>query len=253
MLSNPLTFLPHRDSFQAVIRSNNMLAAAVKDSGKRPRPDDMDSPAPLQSYLDNGEQRTIPPLPLSRANYPHVKFWTRDEWRACESARRDTSEIDNGDSNQPISTTYFEMEDGTPVPRTTATRIRKTARSIWIGLSARGKAPSKWGQASREAEDEYIDGMEKKWPILRLCEDHWKVIQIATSNYPQWYFYHSDKPDQMKSEEIDLDQQKHKKAKIAVDQAHVPESADDGSPLDGAILESPVEDAPSPRPEQVAP
>jgi hypothetical protein len=121
--------------------------------------------------------------------------------------RKDATEIGNTDNAPDGLTTYLEMENGTPAPRTMATRIQKTARSIWIGLFEHGKAPSKWGQASREAEDEYIDGMEKRWPNLRFCEDHWKAIQIATSNYSQWYSYYSSRASQVKSEDqIDFDQ-----------------------------------------------
>jgi hypothetical protein len=232
-----------------------MLAAAVKDNGKRPRPEDMDSLAPLQSRLDNTEvHSTHPPPALSRDKFPRLKFWTKEEWRASETTRKDSTEIDDTDNAPSVSTTYLEMEDGTPAPRTMAARIRKTARSIWISLFEHGKAPSKWGRASREVEDEYVNEMEKRWPILRFCEDHWKSNQIATLNYPQWYSHYSSRAAQVKSEDqIDFDQRKHKKAKIAVDQAHSPEPEDEASPLGAAIPETPVEDAPSPCPEQVAP
>jgi hypothetical protein len=96
--------------------------------------------------------------------------------------------------------------------------------------------------------------MEKRWPILRFCEDHWKSNQIVTLNYPQWYSHYSSRAAQVKSEDqIDFNQRKHKKAKITVNQAHSPEPEDKASPLGAAILETPVEDAPSPCPEQVAP
>jgi hypothetical protein len=230
-----------------------MLAAALRDSGKRPRPDDMDSLTPLQSHLDNGGQHSTTPPPLSRANFPRVRFWTKEEWRASKITRKDTSEIDDTDNAPGGLTTYFEMEDGMPAPRTMAASIRKTARSIWIGLFERGKAPTKWGQVSREAEDEYIDGLEKRWPILRFCEDHWKAIQIATSNYSQWYSYQSSKAPRVKNEnQINSDQRTHKKAKIAVDQACGPEPEDEAGPLGGAIPETPAGDTPSPYPEQVA-
>jgi len=75
------------------------------------------------------------------------------------------------------------MEDRIPASRTMAACIQKTTRSIWIELFKYGKALSKWGQASREAKDKYINRIEKKWPILHFCKDHWKAVQIATSNY----------------------------------------------------------------------
>ncbi len=214
----------------------------------------MDSPTLLQSHLNNRGQHSTTLPSLSCANFPHVTFWTKEEWRASKTMRKDTSEISNTDSAPGGLTTYFEMEDGTPAPRTMAARIRKTARSIWIELFEHRKAPSKWGQASRQAEDEYINGMEKKWPILRFCEDHWKAVQIATSNYSQWYNYYSMKAAQVKSEDqINFNQRKHKKAKITVDQARSPEPEDEGGPLGGTIPETPAGDTPSPYLEQVVP
>ena len=58
----------------------------------------------------------------------------------------------------------------------------------------------------------------------------------------------------MKSEDqIDFDQQKHKKAKITVNQTHSTKPEDKGGPLGGAILETPARDTPSSCPEQVMP
>jgi len=74
-----------------------------------------------------------------------------------------------------------------------------------------------------------------------------------TSNYSQWYNYYSSKATQVKSEDqIDFDQRKYKKAKIAVNQARSPRPEDEGGPLGGAIPETLAGDTPSSCPEQVA-
>jgi len=58
--------------------------------------------------------------------------------------------------------TYFEMEDGMPAPRTMATSIRKTVRSIWIGLvTAEPRAALVAGLVRRAAEG---DAPEKEGP-----------------------------------------------------------------------------------------
>jgi hypothetical protein len=68
-------------------------------------------------------------------------------------------------------------------------------RSLWSDFDKRGVAPKKWSNALRSLQDEYVRDMEIRWEVLRFCEDHWKVHQLATSNYPQWYKTHiSSKP-----------------------------------------------------------
>ena len=227
-----------------------MLTAALTNNGKRPHPDNMDDLlTPIQFHSDNGEQHSTAPPPLSCTQFPHMKFWTKEEWRASKITRKDTSKINNTENAPGGPTTYLKLEDGTPAPRTMATSIQKTARSIWIGLFKCGKAPSKWGQASRETEDEYVHGMEKRWPILHLCEGHWKAIQIATTNYPQWYLYQSSRASQVKSKDkINNDLHKHKKAKTVVNQACGPKDEEEAGPLGGVILDTPIEDTPPPHP-----
>ena len=35
--------------------------------------------------------------------------------------------------------------------------------------------------------------MERCWPVLRYCDNHWKAHEIATANYPQWHKNHHKK------------------------------------------------------------
>jgi len=83
----------HRLSFQKLLDSNNQLSAMVTVCTKRPHTDDSDLDAPTgctQAYYEM--------LPsLSCADFPLVKFWTREEWNAYNTARKDASstEVDN--------------------------------------------------------------------------------------------------------------------------------------------------------------
>ena len=58
----------------------------------------------------------------------------------------------------------------------------------------RGLAPEMWGDAPRSIQDEYAHEMEKKWPVLCYCENHWKDYHLTTKTYPGWYKgYHKKK------------------------------------------------------------
>ena len=40
---------------------------------------------------------------------------------------------------------------------------------------------------TRDAEERFICEMEKDWPVLRYCEDHWKTRAFVTAYYSPWY------------------------------------------------------------------
>ena len=83
----------HRLLFQKLLDSHNQLSAAVTMCTKRPHPDDSDLDA-----LTANTQAYHEMLPsLSRSDFPLVKFWTREEWNAYNTARKDSTsaEVDN--------------------------------------------------------------------------------------------------------------------------------------------------------------
>jgi len=81
-----------------------------------------------------------------------------------------------------VMTLYMENEKGEPVSGTRASYMRDFARSLWQGFYSRGEAPRKWGDVSKDVQDEYCREMETKWEELRYCENHWKANYIATNN-----------------------------------------------------------------------
>jgi hypothetical protein len=40
---------------------------------------------------------------------------------------------------------------------------------------------------TREVEEKFICEMEKDWPVLCYCENHWKTRAFATAYYSPWY------------------------------------------------------------------
>lgn len=140
--------------------------------------------------------------PVSRNDYPHVKFWTRKEWL--------DHEIDITTTNKPrgkvrasqginVSMRYVEDELGNIVDGFVASEMRKFARSIWVHIAGSSGAPSKWGDAGVKVAQYYRQEMCARFPILRLCELDWKVDQIATDNYPSWYTTWSRKMEEKRA------------------------------------------------------
>jgi hypothetical protein len=169
---------------------------------KRPLPED---PSPVTPHNEESKPTHV----YSRSEYPNIKYWTKKEWLDAQSAKKKSSKpadqpgtrgrkrISQGEN---VSAHYLEDEDGTPVNGMDVSKIREYARSIWIEFETRGVAPKKWSQMPRNVKDEYVSDMEKQWPILRYCDDHWKANQVASSTYSQWYGYHHISSDDDNSE-----------------------------------------------------
>jgi hypothetical protein len=113
---------------------------------------------------------------------------------------------------------YIEHPNGMAIDGVLAAEIREYVRSIWRGLYARGAAPSKWRDSSREVQDKYIRDMEKKWPVLCYCENHWKANTLVTSIYSQWYKrYHKKMVADAKENKLDDSEPVRKKARTAIE------------------------------------
>src|SRR6266851_9341884 len=133
--------------------------------------------------------------PLSCADYPQVKFWTKEEWDNHKSHIKDASGLNSKGLehlSKGLNTTalYIENEDGTPIPGATVGQMQGVAQTVWINLFDRGKAPLSWGKASLEATNLYHSELERCWGLLRLCENHWKADALTMANYSQWYLTH---------------------------------------------------------------
>ena len=156
---------------------------------------------------------------LRREDYPHVRFWTRQEWNAASqeqilevSEQPDESEafpdldIEEGDapkellpagpvcargkhrSSQGINVAmkYIELEDGTVIDGYRASDIRRYARSLWVQMALDNKLPKAWGNADAASLSTYNESMAQRFPELRLCASDWKANLVAIDNYPSW-------------------------------------------------------------------
>jgi hypothetical protein len=136
--------------------------------------------------------------PLSRSDFPHVKFWTKEEWDGHKSHLEDASGpkgkgpegSSRGLNTAPL---YIENEDGMPISGAMVSQIWAVAQMVWIELFDRRKALSTWGKASLEARNLYYSELERCWGFLHCCENHWKADALTTAHYLQWYLKHKER------------------------------------------------------------
>ena len=191
------------------MESNNVLIAAYIESTKRPRTEDnvrppnpSCAPALHPPDADRQEPRSDTSSSYSRSDFPDINFWTKGDWLNFKNKGKDSSVL--GTTGGPrggtrcaqgtnVSMQYLEDVDGEVIDGRLAADIREFARKIWARFYSKGKAPPKWGEAMMDLEDRYTSKIERRWPVLRYCENHWKAQRIAIDNYPQWYKTYSKK------------------------------------------------------------
>lgn len=75
-----------------LLEANNKLSSAITECTKRPCPNDCDTKSPIP--LDRTVQPLIRALPsLLHSEYPFMRFWTRDEWKAYHTTTKDSLEV----------------------------------------------------------------------------------------------------------------------------------------------------------------
>jgi hypothetical protein len=165
--------------------------------------------SPISSSHQNNAQIISPPAtPLSRENYPNIRFWMKRQWNEYSDDKvtdihAGSHTRGRGRAAQGINVTmcYVELEDGTVINGDRAGEIRKFARCIWVSFSKKGTPPSKWGQADFEMRKTYCREMGHRFPELTYCELDWKADQIAIDNYPSWYVNFHGETVQTKEED----------------------------------------------------
>ena len=80
----------------------------------------------------------------SQSEYPHIKYWTRQQWKESENNTKDASDLqDNKDKTrggtrsakgENVMMLYIEHIDGMPIDGNMAADIRDYARMIWKDL-----------------------------------------------------------------------------------------------------------------------
>ena len=187
-----------RSQHESLLDCHKRIQGYLFECLKRPLPAEFDEDssisAPAMPLTPAHSTHTPSPIPVSRKDYPKIKFWTQRDWTLHKSrdvsnpqqasGQRGGTRAANGEN---VTMKYVEDRDGNEIGISTAKSIKASARALWRGFYGSGIAPSKWGNATNEVRDIFFREMEKKFPVLRYCEDNWKVNYIATTLYSTWY------------------------------------------------------------------
>jgi hypothetical protein len=165
---------------------------------------------PTTNTLTAGTSVTV----LQAADYPKVRFWTKQSWTNHVKNTKNTFDFrqkgqpERGKSRaaqgENVTMQYIEDQDGNAVDGHRAAKIREVARSIWAQLASAGKAPKSWKQADITAAEHYRRELRRNFPELGFCELDWKADQIAIEHYPSWRHNHFKEDIVVKEEDAVL-------------------------------------------------
>ncbi|KXN88573.1 hypothetical protein AN958_07092 [Leucoagaricus sp. SymC.cos] len=113
------------------------------------------------------------PLPLPPPEKPpnfRKLFWTRASWQGEKG-----------------SYTYLVTAKGKLHSEHNRREILSTARGLWSDSAIKaGWHAKSWSNCGQMMKDLYVFGIERKYPDLTLCANHWKAHQIAYDHYEVW-------------------------------------------------------------------
>jgi hypothetical protein len=130
----------HRLTHDKLSEAHSALMLVYVESTKRPCTDDHTSPpdpSPVRTPCVTTEDTNA--WNYSRADFPLVKYWTKQQWKDAETCHKDSSNPESkggmrGGSRvalgENVMMQYIEHHDGSVIDGSTVAGIRRTARML---------------------------------------------------------------------------------------------------------------------------
>ncbi|KAF8268672.1 hypothetical protein EI94DRAFT_1800193 [Lactarius quietus] len=128
-----------------------------------------------------------------RANYPNIIYWYKHE-QLAERRRHEQDRLLNGAlsanrwANENVMFWFLQHSDSTVLDGGEVRKICAKAKSQWLTLCKKyGDVGSPWTNVSPNYQLEFFIKMEHKFPLLRLCDGHYKTEAVAFADYSHWH------------------------------------------------------------------
>jgi hypothetical protein len=138
---------------------------------------------------------------FNRKDYPRVRYWSTKDWKEDSSdamivnelpATKGKSRVTKGIN---VTGRFVEEADGTIVNGHQISDMRYLATQVFNQLLKHNAAPPKFKSIQCDAFQFFLYEMYTNFPMLRLCEGHWKAIRLGSSTYSGWYRNHVSDPE----------------------------------------------------------
>ena len=133
---------------------------------------------------------TRKPLPqLDRTEFPGVKLWLSCNYNEHHKTSKGSDKDALMENGRKVSVLlcFMEDENGDLVDFGTMDRVHKMMKEFFWLLMRNEMAPAKWGDTGLDIADKLVFQLETNLPWFRFCKGHWKLKQVTTNSYSQWY------------------------------------------------------------------
>ena len=137
-------------------------------------------------------------VPLDPNDYPAIKYWwkckhrkewnRREEFKAGREPRRRGCKPKSECDDKNVDFWDFQHDDGTKIGGEDLGKVWAETKRIWRMLCDKYRPiGSPWSTVSPKHQLKFYLKIEAKFPLLWLCENHYKAESTAFSNYSHWY------------------------------------------------------------------
>jgi hypothetical protein len=81
---------------------------------------------------------------------------------------------------------YLEHRDGKQFTQPQYDRFRDVMYGVFSTCNLNGLAPRRWGSVDDDSWTRIKNRVYLEYPMLRYCEDDWKLHRWCTAHYPRW-------------------------------------------------------------------
>ena len=125
---------------------------------------------------------STPPPQCDRSAYTDVRFWTEKQYKEWKKTAEGTKIAEEN------TTAYLENEKGELLSDDRVGKILSMMHEIWHDLRGQGQidAQTTWTTMLLSVKKVFHSELVHTYTELTLCEDLWKIDQLAKANYPSW-------------------------------------------------------------------
>ncbi|KAI0082983.1 hypothetical protein BDY19DRAFT_998984 [Irpex rosettiformis] len=129
---------------------------------------------------------SLPLAPLERTQYPRVEYWTKTSWQSRKDGRSAVTVTSSTFDTKELRAIwhFIQDDDGQLISEATLGRIRQVARGKFMEMAARGVLPDSWDKIQWSTRADFECDLERQFFVLRLCENNWKVNEVAKQLFP---------------------------------------------------------------------
>ncbi|KAF8267776.1 hypothetical protein EI94DRAFT_1700763 [Lactarius quietus] len=129
--------------------------------------------------------------PEKECDHPNITFWHKKAFLLERTRRRVSKKLCTGtgrDRKNNVTFWFLQHEDGSVLSKSHISDMQGKARQCWAKLSKKyGPLGLPWSSVHPMWQLEFCIALERHYPLLRLCDNHYKAKVFTHEAYTHWF------------------------------------------------------------------